>query len=259
MRLILIFLTLFTFFLNNTQPYAASSLPEKRILLIVAMQEEAMPIVNSLQLKKSSHSFSGLPMRAYEGRFAGARLFLVMNGKDPVYRVENIGTQPAALATYLGIQHFQPDLVISIGTAGGVTEQNAKIGDVYLSEKLYFYDRRSPQKGYTEYGMGGYSSAPMEKIAKKIDLKIGNVCTGDSFDISPTDKVIILKHRCSAVEMEAASVAWVSMLMKKPMIAIKGIGDLLGVESEAQYAKNAGFVQNRLGEKIKEFITYYSE
>jgi 5'-methylthioadenosine nucleosidase len=33
--------------------------------------------------------------------------------------VDNVGTVPAALTTYLAIQAFKPDIVISAGEAGG--------------------------------------------------------------------------------------------------------------------------------------------
>lgn len=37
----------------------------------------------------------------------------------PVLQVDNVGTVPAALSTYLAAQAFKPDIIISAGTAGG--------------------------------------------------------------------------------------------------------------------------------------------
>jgi len=105
----------------------------KKILLVVAMDTEALPIINVLNLKKSPHIFSKLPMQAYVGTYSNLDILLVDNGKDPVYKVQNIGTQAATLSAYVGIEHFHPDLVISIGTAGGIAENGAKIGDIYTS------------------------------------------------------------------------------------------------------------------------------
>lgn len=50
-------------------------------------------------------------------------VMVVHNGKDKNHTVDNVGTVPAALASYLAIQAFKPDLVISAGTAGGFKEK----------------------------------------------------------------------------------------------------------------------------------------
>ena len=44
-------------------------------------------------------------------------------GKCKATGVDNVGTVPAALTTYLAIQAFRPDIVISTGAAGGGRHQ----------------------------------------------------------------------------------------------------------------------------------------
>lgn len=65
-------------------------------------------------------------------------------GKCRVHGVDNVGTVPAALATYVALQQFKPDLCISIGTAGGFGKRGGKIGDVYLGTSSENHDRRIP-------------------------------------------------------------------------------------------------------------------
>ncbi len=48
---------------------------------------------------------------------------VVWNGKDPSTGMDNVGTVPAALSTYLAVHALDPDLVISAGTAGGFRAQ----------------------------------------------------------------------------------------------------------------------------------------
>ena len=43
----------------------------------------------------------------------------MVNGKCGRFGVDNVGTTPAALSTYLAIMQMNPDLVINAGTAGG--------------------------------------------------------------------------------------------------------------------------------------------
>jgi hypothetical protein len=51
------------------------------------------------------------------------QVHVVWNGKCATTGVDNVGTVPASLSTYLALQAFQPDLVISAGTAGGFKSQ----------------------------------------------------------------------------------------------------------------------------------------
>ncbi len=58
--------------------------------------------------------------------------------------MDNVGTVPAALTTYLAIQAFRPDVVISTGTAGGFRSRGAQIADVFVSTAMVNHDRRIP-------------------------------------------------------------------------------------------------------------------
>ena len=65
-------------------------------------------------------------------------------GKDAEHSVDNVGTVPAALTTYLACQQYKPDLLISVGTAGGFKAQGAAIGDVFVGTTTVNHDRRIP-------------------------------------------------------------------------------------------------------------------
>ena len=236
----------------------------KKILIVVAMEKEAKPIIASLKLKKLPHSFSNLPMQGYVGNYAKLAILLIINGQDPVTKVENVGTQAATLSAYLGINYLHPDLVINIGTAGGVEANGTKEKEFFISKTIYFYDRRIPFPKYEEYGLGDYSSPTLRFIwgqtlnkgsDPKLNLKPGIVCSGDSFDDDQTDYAMFLKLHCNAIDMEAAGVAWVSMLTKTPMIAIKGITNYVrGNNIHEQYQKNLPYVTETLAEKLKELL-----
>jgi 5'-methylthioadenosine nucleosidase len=238
------------------QSDAENNLNIRKVMLVVAMDSEAEPIISQLNLKKLPESFSNLPMQGYIGKYADLDILLVMNGIDPVKKVQNVGTQAATLSTYLGIEYFHPDFIISIGTAGGVEKNGAREKDIYASEKIYFYDRRIESKDYREYGLGAYPSAP---IVKELGFKKGIVCSGDSFDANKTDYDIFIKQNCSAIDMEAAAVAWVSQLTHTPMIAIKGITNFVrGENLHEQYQKNLPVVTVKLTQKLEELLKYFS-
>ena len=65
-------------------------------------------------------------------------------GKCHMHGVDNVGTVPAAVTAYLAVHEFQPDLLISMGTAGGFRARGAAIGDVFLATGFANHDRRIP-------------------------------------------------------------------------------------------------------------------
>lgn len=232
----------------------------EKVLLIVAMDNEAKPIISALHLHKMTRKLSDLPMQEYVGKYRNLDILLVTNGLDPVNHVQNVGTQAATLSTYVGIEYFHPDLIVNIGTAGGVKENGAKLKEIYVSKKIYFYDRRITSKGYHEYGLGGYESADISPIDKKIGLKPGIICSGDSFDDNQTDYNMFIKLHCSAVDMEAAGAAWVSMLMKTPLISIKGITNFVkGADIHKQFHSNFSTVTLTLSKKLEALLKNISE
>ena len=63
------------------------------------------------------------PCVTYSGSLGDLKLHVVWSGKCAVSGVDNVGTVPASLATYLACLAFSPDLVISTGSAGGLKAQ----------------------------------------------------------------------------------------------------------------------------------------
>jgi 5'-methylthioadenosine nucleosidase len=201
-----------------------------------------------------------LPMQEYVGHYNNVDVTLITNGEDPVHHVQNVGTQAATLSTYLGIENSHPDFIISIGAAGGLEQNGAKEKEIYVSQKIYFYDRRIAAKDYHEYALGAYSSADISSIDKKIGLKQGIICSGDSFDNNQMDYHMFIQQRCVAIDMEAAGVAWIAMLTKTPMVAIKGITNFVkGKNIHSQYQKNLPVVTVALSQKLKELLGYLSQ
>lgn len=243
------FYFLTTYAEDNKHPFMI-----KKVLLVVAEEQEAQPIISKLHLHKIKNAFAPLPMQAYQGSYAKKNIFLVLNGVDPINKVQNVGSQAATLSTYLGIHSFHPDLVISVGSAGGLEVNHARLNEIYYSRKIYFYDRRLPSPKGKKYGLGNYPSITIPLLAK-LGLQEGIVCSGDSFDNDVTDYARLMKFHCDAVDMEAAGVAWVSMLMHTPMFALKGITNFLGRgDIHTEYRENLPKMTVRLAEKLQEFL-----
>uniref|UniRef100_A0A453QDV6 Nucleoside phosphorylase domain-containing protein n=1 Tax=Aegilops tauschii subsp. strangulata TaxID=200361 RepID=A0A453QDV6_AEGTS len=111
---------------SSEEPAAAQSAGAgaiSKVLVVIAMQTEALPLVTRFQLVEAAADESifpkGAPWTRYHGDYKGLHIDLVWPGKDPVLGVDSVGTVSAALVTYASIQLLKPDLIINAGTAGG--------------------------------------------------------------------------------------------------------------------------------------------
>ncbi|KAI8473856.1 MAG: nucleoside phosphorylase domain-containing protein [Monoraphidium minutum] len=204
--------------------------PIREVILIFAMEVEAMPAVKRLGLVRDEpHVTPGpAPCVTFSGAYAGLTLHAVWTGRDAAYGVDHVGTVPASLAAYVSLQAWPgTDLVISAGTAGGFRSQGAAIGDVFVSTGKMHHDRRIPLPGFDKYGIGFIESVPTPNMCAALGLKAGIVSTGDSLDAVEADMAIMVEHGVAVKEMEAGSVAWVAALFGKPALCIKAITDIV--------------------------------
>lgn len=211
----------------------------KRVVMIVAMEQEAEPFIQKHRLKRMAPSpfMAGMQMVCYSGHInnnANMKVFLVWTGRDQRYKVNNVATTAASVATYASIQAFHPvDLVLSAGTAGGFGSQGCQVGDVFLSTKCVFHGRRIPSGGgdesdtLEEYGFGHFRSPSVPLLATACGLKVGVVSTSDSLDHTPIDLELMRGEGAAVKDMEAAAVAWVCQQVKVPFLAVKSVTDIV--------------------------------
>ena len=212
-------------------------MPPTTVVIVMAMKAEAMPLIAALDLKPLEiaeyEPFGAAAFRATvspAGHAAGPSIdvILVHLGTCDRFAVDNIGTQPATLLTYLAIQRFRPGLVLSAGTCGGFVRRGAAIGTVYVSHnKIIFHDRRIAIPGFDSYGLGSYPPAQLAAHATHLGLELGVISSGNALDLPAADEAIMDAHHAVAKDMEAAAVAWVCERLKTPMGAVKAVTDLV--------------------------------
>eukprot|EP01123_Difflugia_compressa_P007180 TRINITY_DN1974_c0_g1_i1.p1 TRINITY_DN1974_c0_g1~~TRINITY_DN1974_c0_g1_i1.p1 ORF type:complete len:285 (-),score=49.55 TRINITY_DN1974_c0_g1_i1:66-920(-) len=240
---------------------STSSSVINRILVVVAMAHEAMPIVSALNLQpldKNKYNVS-LPISGhYSVTSEGTEILLLINGSrkvnnldgskrtfpngDPV-SVEGVSPVSAALTVWEGIKTFKPQLVINAGTAGGVRAKGAVKGTVYLvNSPVKYHDRlinfRLPgdtfeTNNYQAYGIGSYlPSSITSKLVSALGMPGGSVSTGSSFDQSQGNIAeqfdinnVFLK------DMEAAAVGEVCQLLETDVVFVKGVTDYIDPEA----------------------------
>uniref|UniRef100_A0A0R0JHX7 Nucleoside phosphorylase domain-containing protein n=1 Tax=Glycine max TaxID=3847 RepID=A0A0R0JHX7_SOYBN len=118
--------------------------PISNIVFVVAMQTEALPIVNRFQLTEDPHSPfpQGAPWVHYHGTFKDLNINLIWTGNDP-----------------------------TLGTAGGFKAKGASIGDIFVVSECAFHDRRIPIPIFDLYGVGLRKAFETPKLVKELNLK----------------------------------------------------------------------------------------
>lgn len=199
----------------------------ERILVVVAMEAEAAPLVEALDATRLD-PHAALPMQTYETAHDGLAVRIVVNGRDPRFDVDSIGTVPAALTTHAAIEAWQPDLVMSVGTAGGWQRHGTAVGDVFLAwNRFVFHDHRIELPAFGGLATGDLPAADLREPAARVGLKLGVVTTGDSLDEGTEDGARIEASGAAVKDMEGAAVAWVAGLHEVPVTAVKAVTDLV--------------------------------
>ena len=203
------------------------------------MEAEALPVISGLGLKRDSPPSLPPPAPAttFSGRVSSSssddkgnsspssvEVSVVCSGKCKVHGVDNIGTVPAALMTYLALSELRDprvDLVISAGTAGGFAARGAAIGDVLCATAFANHDRRIPLAKFDDYGTWRSDAHPAPRMAAALGLKSGPVSTGNSLDWHDLDMASMSSGGAAVKDMEASGVAWACSLHGVPLLALK--------------------------------------
>ena len=234
----------------------------ERILLIVAMEKEAQPMINKMGMKKIENSLDPLlPAKAYEKETEKGKIILVVSGKCRHHEVDRIGSQGLNLVAWEAIKMFSPHLLINPGTAGGFHRRGATPGDIYVStESIKYHDRLfHPDLYFLNYGIGSYKCLEIPQVAKQLGLKLGVVSTGGSMLASKQEEEQMQKNNASVKEMEAAGIAEIAQMRNVPFIALKIVSDLIDTNecAQNQFTNNFNGIITRLADKVAEICRLF--
>lgn len=235
-----------------------------RVVVITAMAEEGEPFVKAANLQRThSTAFAeNSPFRLYTGVVNDIEVYLVWPGRDSKYGGNNVGTAAAAVISYISLK-FKPDLVISMGTAGGFKSKGAEIGKIYISDCIVFHDRRIPMGDgiFEEQGYGRYPSADVKGLAKNIGAELVIVSTGDSLDCPESDRKILESEGATVKDMEAAAIAWVCHTYDVPFFGLKSITDIVDGDKTTlnEFLSNLSKASANLQGKLMEVLKYLSD
>lgn len=211
------------------------------VLLLAAMAEETQPVL-------AGHEYRELEVRhgrAWRFDHQGADVTLVTCG---------IGLVNSAVATALAIETYRPDVVISVGSAGGLGEQ-VRRGDIIVGSSYRYSDADATAFGY-EYGQIPSMPATFPGDERLVELvradrsdesvHVGEIVSGNSFvagDVTP-----VVRERfpeALAADMESTAIAQVAWGSKVPFVCVRSISDLCGPSAGEDFKENIADVAER--------------
>ncbi len=205
----------------------------KNIGFIIAMEKEKQALMNLFENIEN--------VQIYGVNFTKA----TYKDKNIIIALAGIGKVNAAHTTTLLIEHFNVDLIISSGIAGGYN-RNLKTLDFVVAESVSYSDVDASVEEGEVYGQ--IPGMPQEykcnyeliQQANIKDVYFGKILSGDQF-VTDYQKVneIVTKHfpnqNVMAFEMELGAVAQIAFLMNVPLIAVKCISDIIGESNLTDY------------------------
>lgn len=189
-----------------------------KIAIISAMEIELSYVDEFLE---DRHEWKKIQSDIYENTLKNLQI---------ITKVLGIGKVNAAYQTADLITEHQPDLIINIGYAGGLTE-GAKTGDVAIGKEYVQVDFIP----YIEINRLHINESPkklielLEKTATelKINTVTGKIATGDFFlHDSKQKKEITEKYHPIAFDMESGAIAQVATQKNIDFIAVRTFSDM---------------------------------
>lgn len=228
------------------------------ILVVVAMEAEAAPFLAHLNLQPVKCDAPFAPCSIHSGTYKNCNINVVTNGKCPTFHVDNVGTTPAALSTFLAVNQLRPDLVINAGTAGGFKRKGAAIGDPFIATRLKHHDRRIPIPGFTEYGIADHKTVSCANLISSLGFKSGTCTTSNSLDHTEMDDKMMLDNDASVKDMEGAAIAWVTELSGTPFLALKVVTDIVDGDrpTHEEFMENLGTAAKSLQESLVKIVDF---
>jgi len=164
---------------------------------------------------------------------------------DVVMVACGIGKSRAAAAAALTIERYAPSLVVSFGSAGGVSA-GLKIKDVLVPGRVCMYDFDLTAAGLAageQWGGPVYmetDAAARGRLSAYPGAKAGTLGSGDRFvsrERLPSELGALGADAC---DMEGAAIAHICLLSSVPFCAVKVISDTLSPDEYEHNAVDAG-------------------
>lgn len=168
-----------------------------------------------------------------------------INGKTVRFIKGGWGKISAAASAQYGIQKWQPDLLINLGTCGGF-EGRVQRGAIILVNETIVYDileqMGDPAEALAFYSTGLDITWLKEPFPQPVER--GRLISADR-DILPEDiNRLIKEYSAIAADWESGAIAWVCSKNGVPCLILRGVSDLVNTNSGEAYGSIDVFHQS---------------
>jgi adenosylhomocysteine nucleosidase len=154
------------------------------------------------------------------------------------------GKISAAATTQYVIDHFQPDLLVNLGTCGGFVG-HIETGTIILVEKTIVYDIIE-QMGDADEAIEHYSTdIDLSWLDENLPLSVvrGLMVSGDRDIVVEDIPMLVEKYGAVAADWESGAIAWVANKNRVRCLILRGVSDLVGGDGGEAYGKLELFQQ----------------
>jgi len=146
------------------------------------------------------------------------------------------GKISAAATTQYVIDHFQPDLLVNLGTCGGFADR-IKTGTIILVERTLVYDIIEQMGDGAEAIEHYASSLDLSWLAEPYPQPVlrGLLVSADRDIIVEDIPMLIEKYNAVAADWESGAIAWVAKKNNTRLLILRAVTDLVGGDGGEAY------------------------
>lgn len=208
----------------------------KNIGILVAMEEEAAPVVLELSLEKCGQS----PYIYYKGQYEENRIWLLVTG---------IGVWAASAAVQYMISILKCDTILNLGTCG--SSGAFEIGEQICVSRAYPYFFDLTQFGREPFEVpqhGRWQELPTIKGYRKAPCFTTTHFAAEPLDTKGTEAEYV-------IEMECYGAAYTAKLNKIPFYAVKVVSDNADHHASEDFYNNLpNVMKNAASRAVKQLI-----
>ncbi len=166
-----------------------------------------------------------------------------IDNKEVVVSISGVGKVNAAITTSMLINKYQPELIINIGSAGGLLPGQS-IGDIVIANKLQYHDFDIGPDTKDDERFIFYTDKELMKRLNEVLSKLtytfheGLMVSGDQFILKTNpafNRIQEVFFDAHCVEMEAASIAHTCSKYNVPFVVMRSLSDVVAENEGMQF------------------------
>lgn len=183
-----------------------------------------------------------------------------MNGRNVTLLHAGWGKVASAGAMQYALDHYQPDLVVNLGTCGGF-EGQVEQGQIILVERTFIYDIVELMGDFGAVGDYYTTTLDLGWLSEPYPhpVRRGTLASADS-DLLPGNLPKLIAQGAIAADWESAALAWVARKHGVRLLILRAVSDLVDEQGGEAYNNIALFkerartIMRRLLEQLPDWL-----